>query len=215
MKSRVPFLLGLLLGPIGALVSRVTYGSEYNGDALKGMGAFVCVVLFCRIVVLEVSRSTARGKQSNVAVMSERYRSSAREMIHEREPQKPAAKTLQIKESAVSANVDKGISVSNIPSERIRQVKVPDAWDKETLEKMAHIKDLILKFREKHQGRLPPLLSSLSEVCGKNGYVPRRDAWGRRFAYESQNGDFAIVSAGPDRKFDTADDVDMIVKKDK
>jgi len=38
------------------------------------------------------------------------------------------------------------------------------------------------------------------------------DGWGTRFRYQPREGSYAITSAGPDRQFDTSDDVEMAVE---
>jgi hypothetical protein len=62
-------------------------------------------------------------------------------------------------------------------------------------------------------GRLPPNLESLSDASNPRGYVymngAARDSWGNRFRYhqEANGNGFVITSSGPDKIFDTADDI--------
>ena len=215
MKSRVPFFLGLILGPVGVVIARIIYGSDSNGDSLKGLGAFVCVLLFGRIVTVEISRSHAKGRVVVVNPHSRSQKTHVREEVGEMRNSRSTTKIAPPKARVVASPKKVDSSVAN--TQPVTNAQPKDALDEvraqETREKMTRLKELIVRFRAANKGRLPPLLSYLSQVRGKNDRVPCRDAWGRRFSYESLNGDFAIVSAGPDRQFDTDDDMELIVRK--
>ena len=215
MKRRVPFFLGLILGPVGVIVARIMYGSDANGDSLRGLGAFVCVLLFCRIVASEISRSHAKGSVEVVNPHSQRPQTHEPEDVDEMRNSRSTTKIVPPKVRVVASQ--KKVDSSVVNAQPVANAQPKDALDEaraqETREKMAHLKELILKFSVANNGRLPPLLSYLSQVRGKKDRIPCRDAWGRRFSYESLNGDFAIVSAGPDRQFDTDDDMELIVRK--
>lgn len=67
------------------------------------------------------------------------------------------------------------------------------------------IEAAIRKFQETAHGKVPASLDLLVEQ-GEGGATPV-DGWGTKFHYVAGVRDFALVSAGPDRKLNTADDI--------
>lgn len=197
MKGRIPFLLGLVLGPVGVILALIVYGRRTVRDSLKGLGAFVCVVLFGRIVELESSRSHERGTENCDGGVS----------------MSVEAKTSKTLDQIARENRHvTGVGLDVLSEQAMQYSDGGDAKIKEVHEKLSRLKAMVKEFRDANNGCFPKSLLQLSQARGKNCNMPYRDAWGRRFSDKVNEGNFSIVSAGPDRRFDTDDDIAVTVR---
>jgi hypothetical protein len=70
-----------------------------------------------------------------------------------------------------------------------------------TVQQIDEVNKQINEFIMQHDGELP------DEIDGNRLAVQRHDAWGQELQYQPTKDGFAILSAGPDGKFQTRDDV--------
>jgi hypothetical protein len=70
----------------------------------------------------------------------------------------------------------------------------------------AQIQTAAKAFRAQHAEGCPTV-SSLQEEQLLNGNVRPDDAWGNRFRISCQDGELEVISAGPDKKANSADDI--------
>lgn len=84
--------------------------------------------------------------------------------------------------------------------------ETPEEYITLTRRRIDKLVELIIAKRNKN-GTTPSSLQALRALCPAHSAPAIRDAWGTGFYYETDGVRFAIMSLGPDRKSDTADDI--------
>ena len=84
--------------------------------------------------------------------------------------------------------------------------ETPEEYIALTRRRIDKLIELIIAKRNKN-GTTPSSLQALRALCPAHSAPAIRDAWGTGFYYETDGVRFAIMSLGPDRKSDTADDI--------
>ena len=76
---------------------------------------------------------------------------------------------------------------------------------------MDELEAAILKYKKSTKGTMPSTLEDLRQLSAA---VPSfKDGWGTQIYYETDGENFGLSSAGPDKKFETSDDITIIRRK--
>lgn len=192
MKKRLPFFLGVLLGPIGVLLSCWLFGRDAFLESVKGVGVGCCVA-FVFVLLNTEKTSTAAADVSEKANMTQKCPET-----------QPARRT-----DAESVPIAKTAPQPHVVAQGANR-SADDASERlvrETMDKLQRLRVQIIAWKAGNGGKYPDSLAAFLEYHEKGVYPPLRDAWGRRFIYECDGAQFALASAGHDREFDTDDDL--------
>lgn len=76
---------------------------------------------------------------------------------------------------------------------------------------MKELEEAIIRYKKATKGSAPSTLDDLRQLSAA---VPSfKDGWGTPFYYETDGENFGLSSAGPDKKFETSDDITIIRQK--